>query len=130
MNTPRHKNAAFIAALLCSLPAVPAQLQPEVPSRFLGHWGGSPAGCADPGADDLVLRISAKQFQFWESDGRVLAVATDGELELAVLLEFSSESETWLEAKQFRLSNDRQSLTDVTGRKKVSARIRCRTPNE
>ena len=44
----------------------------------------------------------------------------DGELELAVIVEMSGEGERWLEAIQFRLSADRKTLTDVTGRRAMS----------
>lgn len=78
---------------------------------------------------ESVLTIHETAIDFYESRGRVLAIATHGGTELALLIEASGEGQTRLEAEQFRLSEDRQTLTDVTGRRQGLVRYRCSTPN-
>jgi hypothetical protein len=76
------------------------------------------------------LVISDQRIAFYESHGPILSVASDGMLELALILELSGEGETWLETRQFRLSEDRQTLTDVTGRRQLMTRVRCKVAGE
>lgn len=102
-----------------------AEVHTSIPNQFLGRWGGSIQSCADPGADDLTLVVDPGRMRFWESSGRVLAAATDGPLKLALLMEFSGEGETWLEALEFQLSPDRSRLNAVAGRRNVASRVRC-----
>jgi hypothetical protein len=118
---------------LCVMSAAAVSLAAEthttIPAQFLGAWASSAAKCSSPDTDDLRMRITPDSMSFWESDGRVLSVATEGELELAVLVELSGEGERWLEALQFRLSPDRKTLTNVTGRRTVAVRVRCPNAN-
>jgi hypothetical protein len=119
------KSHIAMGALLCSGALLAAEAHISIPRQFLGNWASSTAKCSSQDADDLRMHIAPNRMSFCESSGRVLAVATDGELELAVILELSGEGETWLEALQFRLSADRQTLTNVTGRQTIAVRVRC-----
>jgi hypothetical protein len=113
------------AIVLASGFVLAADVHTSIPDQFIGRWGGSLQSCADPGADDLRLDVEPGRMRFWESTGRVLAVATDGPLKLALLMEFSGEGETWLEALEFQLSQDRGKLSTVTSRRNVASRVRC-----
>ena len=115
------------AALLLGGVVEAAERQDTIPEQFRGIWASRAAHCSARGESVLTIRETA--IDFYEGRGRVLAIATHGETELALLIEASGEGETWLEARQFRLSEDRQTLTDVTGRRQGAVRYQCSTPN-
>jgi hypothetical protein len=73
---------------------------------------------------ESTLTIGERTVDGYESRGRVLAIATEGQTELAVLVEASGEGQTWLSALQFKLSEDRQTHTAIAGGRQVE-RIRC-----
>ena len=112
------------ASLLFAGVVAAAETHATIPKQFRGSWAGSTAHCAAASAESkLTIRETA--LDFYESRGRVLAVATQGETELALLIEASGEGQSWLDARQFRLSEDGQTLTDVTGGRKQAVRVRC-----
>lgn len=117
----------LIAALLLGGVVEAAERQDTIPEQFRGIWASRATHCAARGESVLTFRETA--IDFYESRGRVLAIAAHGETELALLIEASGEGQTWLETRQFRLSEDRQTLTDVTGRRQGAVRYRCSTPN-
>jgi hypothetical protein len=102
-----------------------ADSRKSIPERFQGEWSSNLASCTDLGADDLAIRVSPSVVYFYESKGRVVAVAAHGELELAIILDMSGEGEVWMQTIQFRLSKDRKTLTDVNARKPGTVRVRC-----
>ena len=114
------KNCFRLSLLLISGTAFAAESHTSIPAQFQGAWASSLRKCSSPELDDLRMQVTPGSVAFWESSGRVLGVAMDGELELAVIVEMSGEGERWLEAIQFRLSADRKTLTDVTGRRAMS----------
>ncbi len=114
---------AIIAALL-AIPSNAAEMHDVVPDQFLGTWAANAAQCASTSTESKLV-ISERRIAFYESHGPILSVATAGALELALILELSGEGQTWVETKQFRLSEDRRTLTDVTGRRQTMTRIRC-----
>ena len=118
------RHVAIMFAFLSAGGSSAAEARDTVPSQFQGTWAASAAQCSAPFTESKLV-ISEKRIAFYESHGPVLAAASDGELELAVILELSGEGQTWLETKQFRLSEDRQTLTDVTGRRQLMIRVRC-----
>ncbi len=103
---------AIIATLL-AIPSNAAEMHDVVPDQFLGTWAANAAHCATKSTESKLV-ISDKQIAFYESHGPILSVVSDGALELALILELSGEGQTWVETKQFRLSEDRRTLTDVT----------------
>lgn len=114
---------AFV--LLFTVPALAAETRGTIPEQFRGTWAATAAHCAAVGAESK-LSIHKTGIDFYESRGRLLAIAVDGETELALLIELSGEGDTWLEAMRFTLSEDHHTLTDVTGRRRGSVRVRCR----
>jgi hypothetical protein len=100
-----------------------AERQETVPARFLGEWNADLKQC---GTDrhDSRLKLEADQIHFHESGGPLRAVVTQGELELALIIEMSGEGETWLACKRFRLSADHARLIDVTDDSEF-VRYRC-----
>ncbi|WP_051240105.1 hypothetical protein [Arenimonas composti] len=120
--------AVLILAALMTLPAQAHDAATTVPAAFVGRWAGSPAACADPGADDLRLDIAPDRIAFWESAGPLRAVVVRGD-QLALIAELSGEGETWLAARSFELAHDGRRLIDrasVPGEEIV--RHRCGDP--
>ena len=117
--------AAILLSLLIAGTAHSAEVNETVPDQFQGTWAGSVAECSARAAESRFV-LSEKRIAFWESQGPVLAVASDRELELALIVELSAEGQTWLETRQFRLSVDRNTLSDVTGHQLPVTRVRCK----
>lgn len=117
--------ALALLVLPCSLSA--AESQATVPDRYVGHWAGSRSSCgSDP--DDLRLHITSRRIAYWESEGRVLAVAVRGR-EIALIAELSGEGSTWLATAKFAISAHGEVLVDrtsVPGKRIV--RYRCPDP--
>ena len=101
-----------------------ANQQKTIPIRFQGEWNSNLQHCGT-GLDDSRLRISADRVRFYESGGPVRAVVTQGEFDLALILELSGEGETWISFSHFRLSPDRSYLSDVTSKESGIVRYRC-----
>jgi len=74
---------------------------------------------------ESILRIGATQVDGYESRSRVLAVAVDGEAELALILDSTGEGFNWMQAVQFRLSDDGKELTSLVGGRLGAKRILC-----
>ena len=120
---------AIIIAVLFAGASIAAETHDAVPNQFLGTWAASVAQCSAPSTESKLV-IFEKRIAFYESHGPILAMASDSELELALILELSGEGQVWLDTRQFRLSEDRQILTDVTGRRQVMTRVRCKGAGE
>lgn len=110
--------------------ALASQTPNTIPKQFLGEWGGSKAFCLTHNSnsvdtDDLILLIEPSRISFYESAGKVLAVATKGDRELALIVEMNSEGNTWLDTLQFRLSTDKNSITSIIGGQDKTVRVRC-----
>ena len=103
--------------------ATGAERWETVPARFLGEWNSSLKQCGTD-RNDSRLRLDADRIRFHESGGPIRAVVTQGELELALIVELSGEGETWLACNRFRLSADHEQLIDVTGDAEF-VRYRC-----
>ena len=104
--------------------ALSAEPREVIPEQFHGVWAGSEADCA-LSFPESILTIGPMRVDFYGSRARVLAIAVDGDTELAVLLEASGEGETWLSTRQFRLSADGEELTDMTGGRIAMKRVLC-----
>jgi hypothetical protein len=118
----------LLPVLLLVGAASAAETRGTIPEQFHGVWAGSESDCA-LGFPESILTIGAKQVDFYASRSRVLSIAVDGEMELAVLLEASGEGESWLATWQFRLSPDGKELTDMTGGRIGMKRILCSRAN-
>ena len=95
-----------------------------IPAPFRGEWN---AVLADCGTDlsDSALRISARDMAFYESVGQVSLVTETGPREIAVKARFTGEGETWTRDVRMQLSQDGQTLTDVSPDVSRFARRRC-----
>jgi hypothetical protein len=111
------------ATLVLVTVAEGAETRQTIPEQFRGKWARTAAHCTWGG--ESTLTIGEMTVDGYESRGRVLAVAVDGETELAVLVEASGEGQVWLGALQFRLTDEGNTLTDVTGRRQIMTRTRC-----
>ena len=115
----------LIACLFLFCPALDAaELQKTVPEHFRGTWASSVKDCDAIGAESK-LTIGETGIDFYESRGRILAIATEGTNELGLLMELTGEGKTWLDARKFTLSQDGQTLTYDTGGEHTVVRMRC-----
>ena len=89
-----------------------AQVQSVIPMQFQGEWNASLEGCGWPGSD-VRLQIGLNRIDFYESFGNVQEVITQGDLEMTVTAEYSSEGETFTGTDSFELSSDRSTLTHI-----------------
>lgn len=92
-----------------------AQVKPyqEVPQAFQGVWQADLEQCSSP-ASETRLEIAPKQIQFYESQGPIQEVVSDGQTTLKVKVELSGEGEKWLTEKEFQLSEDQSTLTAIS----------------
>lgn len=115
----------YAVALLIPISVHAGSGTTTVPDRFVGTWAGSTGSCGSD-ADDLMLRIATRHITYWESDGPIKAVVVRGDAEIALIIELSSEDETWLSTAQFTLSRDGMQLTDkVTVPGTTLVRYKC-----
>ena len=123
--TDRDRVTVDTAMVFTALTAAPdsAAQDSTIPDRFRGQWAGRPAECGRPA--ESFLRITADSVDYYESRGQVLAVDVMKEREIEVLVEFSGEGQVWRQNRRFQLSEDGQSLTDLTMEGHV-VRVRCK----
>jgi hypothetical protein len=84
-----------------------------IPTQFHGSWNADPKGCVTP-TNDSRLTITASELRFWESSGPVTGVTVFGPNEIEVKATLSGEGETNAVTYRYRLSEDGETLTDVT----------------
>jgi hypothetical protein len=106
------RSLAIIPLLLVSVHATPAEFISAVPDRFVGEWNASLSDCGTD-RNDSRLVIGKDHITFWESDGPVKAVVSEGRYEIALILHLSGEGETWIATEHFKLSQDGKELTSV-----------------
>ena len=106
------------------LTALVSAQQARVPNQFHGKWAGTESECGQ--TSESSLAIAEDRIDFYESRGRVLSVKSSGELEIEVELESRGERQVWRWTRRFKLSEDGQTLTDVTMDKYHFARTRCK----
>ena len=124
--TTLHMNRlAALSLVLASSVANSAETVAAIPEQFHGRWAGSAAECSRGRLALQRMTISANRIEFYESIGQVLSVAVEGQSDFAVLLESRGEGYTWLSALQYRLSEDGQTLTNVTGGRLGVVLVHC-----
>ena len=106
------RSLAIVPLLLVSSHAPVADLLSAVPDRFVGEWNASLSDCGTANNDSRLL-IGKHHITFWESDGPVMAVVSEGRYEIALILHLSGEGETWIATEHFKLSQDGEELTSV-----------------
>lgn len=106
------RSLAMIPLLLASPHATSADLVSTVPDRFLGEWNASLSDCGTDKNDSRLL-IGKDHITYWESDGPIKAVVSEGRYEIALILHLSGEGETWIATEHFKLSQDGRELTSV-----------------
>ena len=95
----------------------------EIPQAFQGVWQADLKQCSSP-VSETRLEIAPKQIQFYESQGPIQEVVSDGKTTLKVKVELSGEGETWLTEREFQLSEDQNTLTAIGGDSTL-VRYRC-----
>lgn len=103
--------------------ATPPDPNASIPPAFRGAWAADAKACARP-ADASRLTLADKRVAFYEGSGPVKSVVVDGN-DITVLTLLSGEGESSEVTYAFHLSDDGNTLTDVsTGPGMV--RQRCR----
>ena len=118
------RRTILLVALLFAGPVPAAEQQRAIPDRFLGEWNHNLKDCGTDRGDS-TLRLTADHIRFHESGGPVRAVVTQGDSDLALIVELSGEGTSWLAFEHFKLSADRSSLADVTDSDSGLVRYRC-----
>ncbi|KAI9135452.1 hypothetical protein ON05_004600 [Acaryochloris sp. CCMEE 5410] len=95
----------------------------DVPQVFQGVWQADLEQCSSQ-ASETRLEIGSQQIQFYESQGPIKEVVSDGKTTLKVKVELSGEGETWLTEREFQLSEDQNTLTAIDGNNAL-VRYRC-----
>ncbi|WP_041660451.1 hypothetical protein [Acaryochloris marina] len=95
----------------------------DVPQAFQGVWQADLEQCNSQ-ASETRLEIGPNQIQFYESQGPIKEVVSDGKTTLKVKVELSGEGETWLSEREFQLSEDRNTLSAISD-DNAFARYRC-----
>ena len=93
-----------------------------IPVAFQGQWMANVADCAAAHTPEGRLMITPDSIRFYESSGPVRSVTRQGDLQITVTSELSSEGTTFTETDTFQLSSDRTALTDVAT---DTVRYRC-----
>jgi hypothetical protein len=114
--------ALVASSVLIGSSAGAAELRDVIPEHFRGAWAGSWMHCTFGG--ESTLTIGERTVDFYESRGRVLSIATEGDTELGLLIEATGEGQTWLTAIKFTVSEDHQTLFFSVGSERIE-RIRC-----
>ncbi len=100
-----------------------AKQDQEIPEHFHGEWNIDAKKCG-PAAGEARLQIEAKQLTFYESVGVVQEIITEGDNKITVTVELTGEGETWRDSFDYELSQDQNTLTQVTDDKPF-VRYRC-----
>jgi hypothetical protein len=98
--------------------------QQTIPAQFQGKWDSDLQSC-NSRASEGRLDISADRVQFYESGGPVQKVVTYGNSDIELSIELSGEGQTWISDNYFRLSDNQNSLTDLTRGEPGFVRYRC-----
>lgn len=91
----------------------PVEQYPEVPKAFQGVWNADIEQCRSQGSETR-LEIHPQRIHFYESQGPIQEVMSDGKTILKVKVELSGEGETWLTESEFQLSEDQNTLTAIS----------------
>lgn len=118
------KLLTLILMLTTGTAAAVAQQQ-TIPAQFQGKWDLDVESCSSPVRPEGRLDISADRVEFYESGGPVRNVVTHSNSDIELSIELSGEGETWISDKYFRLSEDQNSLTDLTNGNPGFVRYRC-----
>ena len=112
--------------LICVAPlsAYAAEQKTAIPVQFQGRWVASVKDCTAPWSESS-LKIGSDKIRFFESGGPARAIVTQGDLELALIVELFGEGDSWLAYHHFRLSDDRNTLTSLVDEQPRFIRYRC-----
>lgn len=94
------------------------------PPAFQGEWRADLKACGGA-TDESRLTIGPDTIGFYESQGEISATRLEGEGRLAIEAMMSGEGETWVDSRVFQLSEDGQTLTDVSEGSTGLVRRRC-----
>ncbi|MES9900407.1 MAG: hypothetical protein ABW148_15490 [Sedimenticola sp.] len=105
-----------------------AEKHETVPTPFHGNWASNLKYCGTAHINNL--NISPNHIEFLESDGPILSIVTRGNNELALITELFGGCDEWLAFYYYRLSSDRNKLTDITDLYSKEQLVRYRCPSK
>lgn len=97
---------------LPATPAPPPDSNDTVPTAFRGRWAANATACRKP-ADESQLELQANRAAFFEGSGPIKSVVVDGDV-VTLVAELSAEGEVNETTYAFRLSDNGQTLTDIS----------------
>lgn len=121
--SPGEEAAPGPAPAPASEPAVSA-ISITAPPAFQGEWNADLSACGG-GGDESRLTIGPDTIAFYESQGEISATRLEADGRLAIEAMMSGEGETWVDSRVFQLSEDGQTLTDVSEGSTGLVRRRC-----
>ena len=83
-----------------------------IPARFQGRWAADANACRKS-ADESQLELQADQAAFFEGSGPIKSVVVDGDV-VTLVAELTAEGETDETTYAFRLSDNGNTLTDIS----------------
>lgn len=86
------RTLAMILLLLASAHATSAEVNSAVPERFVGEWNASLSDCGTANNDSRLL-IEKDHITYWESDGPIKAVVSEGRYEITLILHLTGEGD-------------------------------------
>ena len=98
--------------------SVAQRLDPEthpddtIPASFQGRWAADADACRKP-ADESQLELQADRAAFFEGSGPIKSVVVDGDV-VTLVAELTAEGETDETTYAFRLSDNGNTLTDIS----------------
>ncbi len=83
-----------------------------IPAAFRGRWAADAKACQKT-ADESQLELQADRAAFFEGSGPIKSVVVDGDV-VTLLAELTAEGETDETTYAFRLSDNGNTLTDIS----------------
>jgi hypothetical protein len=121
---PTPPPAAAASPVSAEGAAAKGTISVTAPVAFQGEWNADLSACGG-NANESRLIIGADTIGFYESQGEISATRLQAENQLAIEAMMSGEGETWVDSRVFQLSEDGQTLTDVSEGSTGLMRRRC-----
>lgn len=106
-------NTGAVAAASNSTGAASSETLSEIPVAFQGRWMVDVADCSAEYTSEGRLVITSDSLKFYETTGTVQSITGQGDSQIVVTSELSSEGTTFTDTDTFQLSSDRTAITDV-----------------
>jgi hypothetical protein len=121
---PAQPSTGASSAPKANEPPPAEAISTTTPAAFQGEWNAELSACSGA-ANESRLIIGADTIRFYESQGEISATRLQADNRLAVEAMMRGEGESWADSRIFQLSEDGQTLTDVSEGSGGLVRRRC-----